>query len=73
MSLKLFYKPEQVKNGLKDFDKEKFETNELIYVDKERAQTVDVNSIKSKCSIFDSDEYAQYVLYFINISELKKF
>lgn len=56
-SLKLFYKPEQLRTELTDTDREQLAANELVCIDQEAAQVFDVDAIKSKCSVFDFDQY----------------
>lgn len=57
ISVKLFYRRDQLKNELKEVDRAKLGANELVYIDREPLQNFDVDVIKSKCIILDSDKY----------------
>ena len=56
-SVKLFYKADQLKCELEEADRKKLEQNELVCIDQEPYQNLDVDSIKSKCSILNFDNY----------------
>lgn len=56
-SVKFFYKADQLKCELKEADRKKLEPNELVCIDQEAYQNLDVDSIKSKCSILNFDNY----------------
>lgn len=61
-SVKLFYKPDQLRNELKEAEREKLAANELVCIDAEPVQHFEVDTIKSKCSIlFDMDKFEKYV------------